>query len=183
MGRCQNQTKPWPENTRKVQKKKSNKIFKISYKSIPRSSNEIIISEHFRVKSTTTTAKMKLLFILPLFATLISAKEVFLGQLFGLSHGVGGKIYALDDRTIVLRELNYDGFGPDAYFWAGKGRPSLTGFKIPDETGSTTPLKKYRNANVRITLPQGKTLRDIDYIGLYCKKFQENFGSIRVNMK
>ena len=113
-----------------------------------------------------------------------SPKIIHLGTIFPLSHGVSGQVYARDDRIIEIRNLNYDGQAPDAYFWAGTGeKPSITGFPIPDENGAITPLKAYRNANVVLTLPEGKTLRDITYLGLYCRKFQENFGHIKVNVK
>ena len=111
-------------------------------------------------------------------------QEVFLGDIIPRSHGVSGKVYALDDQTIVIRELFYDGMGPDAYFWYGiraNEKPNNLGSVIPDENGSTKPLKGYRNATVTLRLPPGRSLRNIKTFGLWCRAFQENFGHINVN--
>ncbi|KAI2807340.1 hypothetical protein RDWZM_006050 [Blomia tropicalis] len=111
-------------------------------------------------------------------------QEVFLGTIPTRSHGVSGKVYALDDRTIIIRELYYDGQAPDAFFWIGNtDKPGVTGTAVPDENGSMKPLKGYRNAKVKLTLPFGKTIRDIKYFGLWCRAFQENFGHIKVKIR
>ena len=58
--------------------------------------------------------------------------------------------------------FSYDGQGPDAYFYAGEhGQPSRNGFLIADEKGSTEILSSYRNKDIVLTLPGGKTLRDV----------------------
>lgn len=52
-------------------------------------------------------------------------------------HGVSGDVYAVDDTTIFIKSFNYDGTGPDAYFWSGTSdKPDENGFIIPDEKGS-----------------------------------------------
>jgi hypothetical protein len=40
-----------------------------------------------------------------------------LGSLKNLQHGVGGDVYAVDERTLLIKNFMYDGQGPDAYFW------------------------------------------------------------------
>ena len=58
--------------------------------------------------------------------------------------------------------FSYDGQGPDAYFYGGEnGQPSGKGFLIADEKGSTDILGAYRKKDIVLTLPGGKTLRDI----------------------
>ena len=58
--------------------------------------------------------------------------------------------------------FSYDGQGPDAFFYAGEnGQPSGNGFLIADEKGSTDILGAYRKKDIVLTLPGGKTLRDI----------------------
>ena len=56
------------------------------------------------------------------------------------------QVYAVDSRTLFIKDFSYDGTGPDAYFYAGEsGRPSGEGFLIPNERGSKEILKvKYR---------------------------------------
>lgn len=129
---------------------------------------------------------MKVLLVIAVLCTLSTAQqpsgEVFIGTMFPLSHGVNGKVYAVDERTIRIRDLNYDGQAPDAYFWVGTTtQPDANGSAIPDEKGSTSPLKGYRNANVILNLPNGMTVRDIKYVAIWCKKFKENMGFARVS--
>lgn len=131
---------------------------------------------------------MKVLFVLAVLCTVSTAQqqppsgEVFIGTMFPLSHGVNGAVYAIDERTIRIRNLNYDGQAPDAYFWVGTtSNPNENGTPIPDENGSTSPLKGYRNANVVLHMPAGMTVRDIKHVAIWCKKFKENMGFARVN--
>lgn len=130
---------------------------------------------------------MKVLIVLTVLCTVSSAQqrqsgEVFIGTMFPLSHGVNGNVYAIDERTIRIRNLNYDGQAPDAYFWVGTTQqPDANGTPIPDEKGSTSPLKGYRNADVVLNMPPGITVRDIKHVAIWCKKFRENMGFARVN--
>lgn len=108
--------------------------------------------------------------------------EVFLGNLPNLDHGVSGQVYALNDNTLVIRNLNYDGQAPDAYFWVGTSKkPNNLGTAIPDENGSLAPIKGYRNANITLHLPKNKSLKNIKYFGLWCRAFQINFGHVTIN--
>lgn len=40
----------------------------------------------------------------------------FLGKLSELHHGVSGEIYAVDARTLHLKDFTYDGEGPGMLF-------------------------------------------------------------------
>ena len=126
---------------------------------------------------------MKSLFILLVFTLAVIAVfgETYLGSLSQLSHGVSGEVYAIDSSTIRIRRLNYDGLAPDAFFWVGTtSKPGVTGTPLADEKGSRKPLKAYQNADVVLKLPAGRTLRDIKHIGLWCRKFQVDFGHINL---
>lgn len=110
----------------------------------------------------------------------------FLGELPTYAHGVTGQVWAdtrdPELRTVRIVNLNYDGTGPDAYFWAGtSAKPDVTGFIIPDENGSKKPLKGYKNADIVLKLPKGKSLRDIKWFSIWCRKFRVNFGDIKLN--
>jgi Electron transfer DM13 len=37
---------------------------------------------------------------------------VKIGKLTELHHGVSGEVYAVDSRTLFLKDFNYDGEGP-----------------------------------------------------------------------
>ncbi|KAJ6639397.1 Protein Skeletor, isoforms B/C [Pseudolycoriella hygida] len=105
-----------------------------------------------------------------------------IGPLSQLHHGVSGDVYAVDSRTIFLKNFNYDGEGPAAYFYVSTGRrPSLEGaVRVRDERGNTGVLKRYRNRDVTLSLPEGKTLRDVKWFFLWCDDFSVNFGDIAI---
>ncbi|XP_068237883.1 protein Skeletor, isoforms B/C isoform X1 [Palaemon carinicauda] len=104
-----------------------------------------------------------------------------IGPLSELQHQVKGEVYAVDSRTLHIRGFSYDGTAPDAFFYAGSsGRPSDAGFIIPDENGGVKPLGRYRNKDVTLTLPDGKTFKDIRWISIWCRAFAIDFGSIAV---
>ncbi len=90
---------------------------------------------------------MSLLLLLPgLFTAVACSSAKYLGQPVGSFqdrfHGVRGEVFAVDSRTLYVRGFAYDGQGPDAYFYAGSsGRPSGSGFQIPNEKGSNEVLK------------------------------------------
>ena len=51
-----------------------------------------------------------------------------IGEFVNIFHDIGGTVFALDDKTIVVKDFNYDGEGPDAFFLAGtSGRPNKRG--------------------------------------------------------
>ncbi|KAE8752192.1 Skeletor [Frankliniella occidentalis] len=104
-----------------------------------------------------------------------------LGELTRFHHGVRGNVFAVDARTIHIRDLHYDGEGPAAYFYAGNSKaPGAQGFRIRDERGSATPLKRYRGKHVTITLPEGKTLHQLKWFAIWCEEFSVNFGDVRI---
>lgn len=50
------------------------------------------------------------------------APVVIPGGFVKLAHKVSsGEITIRDTRTIEIKQFSYDGAGPDAYFWVGKG--------------------------------------------------------------
>ena len=50
-----------------------------------------------------------------------------LGELSTLQHGVSGEVFVLDEKTLVVKNFNYDGTAPDAYFMVGtEGTPGQT---------------------------------------------------------
>ncbi|KAK3915805.1 Protein Skeletor, isoforms D/E, partial [Frankliniella fusca] len=104
-----------------------------------------------------------------------------LGELTRFHHGVRGNVFAVDARTLHIRDLHYDGEGPAAYFYAGNSKaPGAQGFRIRDERGSAAPLKRYRGKHVTITLPEGKTLHQLKWFAIWCEEFSVNFGDVRI---
>ncbi|XP_059621426.1 protein Skeletor, isoforms B/C [Phlebotomus argentipes] len=105
-----------------------------------------------------------------------------IGALTQLHHGVSGDVYAVDARTIFLKNFNYDGEGPTAYFYVGNTRrPNHVGaWRLRDERGSTGVLRRYRNKDITLSLPEGKTLRDIKWFSVWCDEFTVNFGDVTI---
>ncbi|XP_050536003.1 protein Skeletor, isoforms B/C-like isoform X2 [Daktulosphaira vitifoliae] len=105
----------------------------------------------------------------------------YLGPLKSYHHGLGGDVYAVDARTLHIRNFVYDGDGPAAYFYGSNGKqPGINGLKIRDESGSTNPLKKYSGDHLTITLPEGLTLHDIKWFYVWCEDFAVNFGDVKI---
>ncbi|XP_049956274.1 protein Skeletor, isoforms D/E-like [Schistocerca serialis cubense] len=105
----------------------------------------------------------------------------YIGKLKTLHHGVTGEVYAVDARTLHIRDFSYDGEGPAAFFWAGDTKsPSSYGFKVNDEKGTTNVLPRYRKKHITVTLPDNKTLRDIKWFSVWCDEFAVNFGDVKI---
>ncbi|XP_023944080.2 ell-associated factor Eaf isoform X5 [Bicyclus anynana] len=105
-----------------------------------------------------------------------------LGALSELHHGVRGRAFAVDSRTLFLQHFHYDGEGPAAYFYVGTSKtPSATGaLRLRDERGGAGPLRRYRGEGVTLSLPEGKTLRDVAWFAVWCDEYSINFGSVEI---
>ncbi|XP_039278972.1 protein Skeletor, isoforms B/C [Nilaparvata lugens] len=55
----------------------------------------------------------------------------YVGKLNSYHHQVSGDVYAVDAYTLLITGFNYDGNGPDTFFWAGaSNRPGPQGFIV-----------------------------------------------------
>jgi len=123
-----------------------------------------------------------------------------IGSIESDTHGIRGDVYAVDARTLFIKGFTYDGQS-DAVFYAGSSpRIGPNGFVIPDEDGSWVfPLgvphgsallsfqpgfiylisndrteslsKAYRNRDLTLTLPEGKTLKEVRWVALWSNTF------------
>ncbi|XKL66519.1 hypothetical protein PGB90_009939 [Kerria lacca] len=98
------------------------------------------------------------------------------------AHGLrSGNITILDAKTFYIPNLHYDGKGPDAYFWVGNGsEPSPYGVKVPNEVGSPDPLRIYEGEDIELQLPGNLQVYDIDWLAVWCVKFNHNFGHVMI---
>jgi len=103
-----------------------------------------------------------------------------LNELSKRSHEVSSSVVViLDSKTIAIPKCYYDGLGTDTYFWVGVGpQPSVKGFKVPDEKGYLSPLRKYTEEDVIIRLPGTLTVFEIDWFSIFNLETNENYGSI-----
>nr|XP_046920523.1 protein Skeletor, isoforms B/C-like [Dermatophagoides farinae] len=106
-------------------------------------------------------------------------KGAHIGKLNSYAHQVSGELYAIDERTILIKDFFYDGLASDAYFWVGATvLPSNVGFIVPDETGRTNKLRQYINRSIRIRLPDDKTIHTIRWFAIWDIRSQKNFADI-----
>jgi mono/diheme cytochrome c family protein len=86
---------------------------------------------------------------------------------------VSGFVTMVDDCTLELTDFSYDGEGIDVRVFGSKVKNFNPGFIIgPDLVG-----KKFKKQILRVTLPAGKTLDDLDWVSIWCTKARANFGS------
>jgi len=122
-----------------------------------------------------------------------SAEKVKLGDIQTFHHAASGELWALDDNTLMVKDFNYDGAGPDAFFWVG----TMGTVKNPIDESKTAilahPFKgehyEYRNdaapvlgaaSNDQATLilPAGMKVSDLKWFSVWCRKFAVDFGSL-----
>ncbi|XP_014221309.1 protein Skeletor, isoforms B/C [Trichogramma pretiosum] len=114
-----------------------------------------------------------------------AASSAYYGKLIGklseLEHGVSGEVYAVDARTLFIKDFTYDGEGPAAWFYAGHSKSVGTnGFKVRDERGTFDLLRRYRKKDITLMLPEGKTLANIKWFSVYCDDYAVNFGDVKI---
>lgn len=119
--------------------------------------------------------------------TVTSKQHNYYGTLIGKlnrkSHNISGDVYAVDEQTIFIKAFHYDGLAPDAYFWSSvvSLQPSsIEAFIVPDEKGSTKPLERYIDKDVVLRLPEGKTLREINWLSIWSRQMKESCGDILI---
>jgi len=91
-------------------------------------------------------------------------------------HNVSGKATIIDNCTIEISQFDYDGGGPDVYFY-GAINHDYTGnsaFAIGDNINGTV----YNNATILLTLPSNKTLDDLNGLSVWCQDVNVNFGQV-----
>lgn len=128
-------------------------------------------------------------------AAVASAQEdegTFVGALTTKNHGVKGNVHAVDKKTLVIKNFEYDGQGPDAFFWVGTD-------DLPGDVGTILPYPfdgkffKYDDANapiltgrfdgskdIKLTLPEEVDVTDLKWISVWCRQFSVNFGDLVV---
>merc|ERR1712098_875452 len=115
-------------------------------------------------------------------------------------HPMRGSVYFdnNDDSKIIVRGFYYPQAGPDAFFWAGEDEPSCSKESIggknyllaPGQVGSTDYFNKNQpilptytgqEGDMVLTLPPGASTRNLKWICVWCRKFTQNFGTLKIN--
>ena len=123
-------------------------------------------------------------------STNVSGEHVKVGEFNNRAHGIGGTVYAVDEKTLLIKGFTYDGAGPDAFFWAGtQGSPSGIGTILPypfkgkffEYEDQSAPILNGRfsgDKDIKLTLPNTLKATDIKWLSIWCRAFSVNFGDL-----
>lgn len=107
------------------------------------------------------------------------ARAGWTADLSTLAHGVDGVVEIIDERTIVIREFDYDGSGPAVYAYLGTSNTNSAfenGLRMMPLL--TRPGQPYANDTITVTLPlNGPNLDGYTAISIWCFDVKFNFGS------
>jgi len=115
--------------------------------------------------------------------------EVKVGLFQNYAHGIGGEVYAKDEKTLVIKGFTYDGAGPDAFFWAGTSQaPSSVGTILPypfagkfynyEDLSAPILSRRFNKEDIVLTLPEDLKASDIKWLSVWCRQFSVNFGDL-----
>lgn len=81
---------------------------------------------------------------------------------------------------MCIQDFNYDGTGPDAFFYVGKsGSPSESGVIVPwDENNPEDTLEKASGKEFTLTLPEGYKASELKWFSVWCRKYSVDFGNV-----
>ena len=93
-------------------------------------------------------------------------------ELSTVAHNVMGTATIVDDCTIRLDNFSFDGGGIDIRVYGGNGEFFNTGFSMSENLFDMV----FNNDTLTVTLPDGKTLDDLDRISIWCLPVRFSFG-------
>jgi mono/diheme cytochrome c family protein len=86
---------------------------------------------------------------------------------------VSGFVTMVDDCTLELHDFSYDGNGIDVRVYGAEDSSFRPAFTMgPNIVGRT-----FANETWRVSLPAGKTLDDLNWVGIWCVAVGADFGS------
>ena len=97
------------------------------------------------------------------------------------SHAVSGTVFIVDDSTLLIKNFNYDGTAPDAFFYVGtSGSPSESGTKLEYPEGQPNAILGAFNgqSDVTVKLPSSLRAQDLRWLSVWCRAFDVNFGEV-----
>jgi len=131
-----------------------------------------------------------LFLVLGFLATFSTAESlVKVGDFTNKAHGIGGQVFAKDEKTLVIKDFTYDGAGPDAFFWVGKsGKPSRVGTILPhpfkgkfyeyEDESAPILTGRFNQEEITLTLPDDLKATELKWLSVWCRKFAVNFGDV-----
>jgi len=122
---------------------------------------------------------------------------VYLGEFINIFHDIEGQVYALSENQLLIKNFNYDGEGPDAFFLAGE-----SGIKPKSRTTEEDVVLPYpytgknfeyfdndipilgrftRDKDIVLTLPPGVSTNQLRWLSVWCRDYKVNFGHATFN--
>ena len=91
-------------------------------------------------------------------------------------HDVSGTARIVDDCTIQISGFHYDGQGPAVYFYGAVDAQysSSEAFIIGDQLNGTL----FVDDEITLTLPEGRSLNELNGISVWCADFRIDFGAV-----
>jgi hypothetical protein len=104
------------------------------------------------------------------------SKVGYYGFFETIAHNVSGRAEFLDDCTIKITHFNYDGGGPEVYFYGGVDHnySESDAFAMGQKISGIV----YNNNEIILRIPDNKTLDDITGMSVWCVDFAANFGQV-----
>jgi hypothetical protein len=102
------------------------------------------------------------------------AKVGWTAELRNRFHGIGGTATIVDDCTIVIEDFTFDGNGIVIEVYTGLGGDYDAGFSISDNLYNFPT--GYHGETLTLTLPEDRSMDDLDGISIWCVTVGVNFG-------
>lgn len=94
-------------------------------------------------------------------------------QLRNFSHDIGGQAIIVDDCTIRIENFTFDGAGINVQLYGATGGDYDNGFSM---SGDLRRAGGYNGETLTFTLPEGRTLDDVDGVSVWCVPVGVSFG-------
>ncbi|PNP74529.1 hypothetical protein FNYG_12152 [Fusarium nygamai] len=108
----------------------------------------------------------------------MAAKMGDSGALSSLDAGLGGTVEVVSNTELKITDYELkDASAPALYWWGSKTEDLSSGFRINKERISDTSSKM----DIMVKLDAGYTAKDFSYVGLWCEKFDANFGQAKLS--
>ncbi len=96
-------------------------------------------------------------------------------ELSSLAHGVSGTVTVMNDCELEVTNFNYDGGGPNVFFFAAVDRAYSSNYFV---IGPQLNGQRWVNDTLRLPIPEGKSLDDFNSLSVWCSDFNANFGEV-----
>jgi len=114
-------------------------------------------------------------------------KVTFVGDLIETDHDVSGKVYILDQDTLVIDDFAFDNNGFGVYINVATKGSNLASWEenrvsVPYPSGTKgEPIEKFYDGTgqLLIDLKQvGIQAKDVKWLSVWCTVFQQSFGHV-----